>query len=215
MSGDRSLSKRPMQRVIDPLTRMGARIRVRRRPSAAHHPRRRPSPDRLRPDRPQRAGQERRHPRRPADRGAHVGARAGADPRSYRARARRVRRAGRRRRPDACRIEGGQRLQPVARSRCPGDISSATFWMALAAGTPGGAVEIEGVGLNPSRTDIVDLDPPRRRRGRRRTSRARGDGEPIGRLRVALRRAPQLRDRAGRRSRASSTRFRRSPRLRP
>ena len=30
----------------------------------------------------------------------------------------------------------------------PGDVSSATFWIALAAGTPGAEREIEGVGLN-------------------------------------------------------------------
>ena len=39
----------------------------------------------------------------------------------------------------------------------PGDISSAAFWAALAAGTPGGDVTIEGVGLNPTRTGVLDI----------------------------------------------------------
>jgi 3-phosphoshikimate 1-carboxyvinyltransferase len=39
----------------------------------------------------------------------------------------------------------------------PGDISSAAFWCALAAGTPGGHVVIEGVGLNPSRRGFLEV----------------------------------------------------------
>jgi 3-phosphoshikimate 1-carboxyvinyltransferase len=81
-------------------------------------------------------------------------------------------------------IDGGQTLRARDLS-VPGDISSATFWMALAAGTPGGEVEIDGVGLNPSRTDILDII--------RRTGAAvsvddetGGAGEPMGRLRVAF-----------------------------
>ncbi len=81
-------------------------------------------------------------------------------------------------------IQGGQRLHPV-RLPVPGDISSATFWMALAAGTPGASVEIQGVGLNPSRTDIVDLI---RRAGAGVTTEVEGsgEGEPIGRLLVTF-----------------------------
>jgi 3-phosphoshikimate 1-carboxyvinyltransferase len=39
----------------------------------------------------------------------------------------------------------------------PGDISSAVFWLVLAAGTPGSDLLIEGVGLNPSRTSVLDV----------------------------------------------------------
>jgi 3-phosphoshikimate 1-carboxyvinyltransferase len=53
-------------------------------------------------------------------------------------------------------VEGGQRLRP-ADLVVPGDISSAAFWCALAAGTPGGDVAIEGVGLNPTRTAVLDV----------------------------------------------------------
>jgi 3-phosphoshikimate 1-carboxyvinyltransferase len=39
----------------------------------------------------------------------------------------------------------------------PGDISSAAFWMAAAALHPDGHVRVRGVGLNPSRTAIIDV----------------------------------------------------------
>jgi 3-phosphoshikimate 1-carboxyvinyltransferase len=39
----------------------------------------------------------------------------------------------------------------------PGDISSAVFWAAAAAGLPGSRIEIEDVGLNPSRTAVLDV----------------------------------------------------------
>ena len=58
--------------------------------------------------------------------------------------------------PGAVTIEGGQRL--AARDLAvPGDLSSAAFWAALAAGTPGGSVTIDGVGLNPTRTTVLDI----------------------------------------------------------
>ncbi|MBP7568959.1 MAG: 3-phosphoshikimate 1-carboxyvinyltransferase [Acidobacteria bacterium] len=53
-------------------------------------------------------------------------------------------------------VEGGARLHGVD-ARVPGDLSSATFWMAAAAGMAGGWVEIEGVGLNPTRTAILGV----------------------------------------------------------
>ena len=45
----------------------------------------------------------------------------------------------------------------------PGDISGAAFWGALAGGDARRSVEIEGVGLNPTR-----IGAPRRARARRR-----------------------------------------------
>ncbi len=39
----------------------------------------------------------------------------------------------------------------------PGDISSAAFWMVAAALVPGSEVLLKGVGLNPSRTGILDV----------------------------------------------------------
>jgi 3-phosphoshikimate 1-carboxyvinyltransferase len=53
-------------------------------------------------------------------------------------------------------IEGGQRLRGRA-ARVPGDISSAAFPAAAAAALGGSEVRIEGVGLNPSRTAVLDV----------------------------------------------------------
>jgi len=39
----------------------------------------------------------------------------------------------------------------------PGDISSAAFWLVAAAITPGAELTVENVGLNPSRTGILDV----------------------------------------------------------
>jgi 3-phosphoshikimate 1-carboxyvinyltransferase len=79
-------------------------------------------------------------------------------------------------------IEGGQslRARPL---QVPGDISSATFWIALAAATPGADIEIHGVGLNPTRTAVLDVI---RRVGASIETIAGGtrDGEPVGRIRV-------------------------------
>ena len=75
-------------------------------------------------------------------------------------------------------ITGGQRLE--ARSlTVPGDFSSAAFWMVAAAALPGSRVEIEDVGLNPTRTALVGV---LQRFGARVTVRP-GDtavGEPSG-----------------------------------
>jgi 3-phosphoshikimate 1-carboxyvinyltransferase len=39
----------------------------------------------------------------------------------------------------------------------PGDLSSAAFWAAAAAGIPGASVTIDGVGLNPTRTAFLGI----------------------------------------------------------
>jgi 3-phosphoshikimate 1-carboxyvinyltransferase len=53
-------------------------------------------------------------------------------------------------------IAGGQR--GLGRSlRVPGDFSSAAFWMVAAAALPGSTVVIEDVGLNPTRTGLIDV----------------------------------------------------------
>jgi 3-phosphoshikimate 1-carboxyvinyltransferase len=79
-------------------------------------------------------------------------------------------------------IDGGQRLAATS-LRVPGDISSAAFWAALAAGLPGSDIVVEGVGLNPSRTGLLDV---LRRAGAEveATTDDERSGEPIGRLRV-------------------------------
>jgi len=78
------------------------------------------------------------------------------------------------------RIAGGQAL----RGRdlvVPGDASSAAFWVALAAGTPGAEIEIEGVGLNPTRTAMLEFV---RRAGAKIEIHIESEdaGEPVGRI---------------------------------
>jgi 3-phosphoshikimate 1-carboxyvinyltransferase len=53
-------------------------------------------------------------------------------------------------------IRGGQRPQ-AASVEVPGDISSAAFWMVAAAALPGSEIVIDGVGLNPTRTGILEV----------------------------------------------------------
>jgi len=79
-------------------------------------------------------------------------------------------------------IEGAQELAPVA-AVIPGDLSSAAFWLAAAAGVPGGEVEIEGVGLNATRAAILEV---LRRAGAEVGADVDSDEghEPTGRVRV-------------------------------
>jgi 3-phosphoshikimate 1-carboxyvinyltransferase len=53
-------------------------------------------------------------------------------------------------------IDGGQRLTGQDLS-VPGDFSSAAFWLVAAAALPGSNVVVEDVGLNPTRTALVDV----------------------------------------------------------
>lgn len=53
-------------------------------------------------------------------------------------------------------LSGGQMLTPQ-QLPVPGDFSSAAFWMVGAAARPGSRVEIHDVGLNPTRTALVDV----------------------------------------------------------
>jgi 3-phosphoshikimate 1-carboxyvinyltransferase len=85
----------------------------------------------------------------------------------------------------------------------PGDFSSAAFWMVAAAARPGSRVELEDVGLNPSRTSLLDV---LRRLGARVTVEATGaaageprgtvivEGDRIGRVDIAPEEVPGLID---------------------
>jgi 3-phosphoshikimate 1-carboxyvinyltransferase len=53
-------------------------------------------------------------------------------------------------------VAGGQRLAGQHLD-VPGDFSSAAFWLVAAAAIPGSRVEIDGVGLNPTRTALLDV----------------------------------------------------------
>lgn len=53
-------------------------------------------------------------------------------------------------------IQGGGQLTPQEEIRVPGDISSAAFLLAAAAMLPGSELLIRDVGINPTRTGILD-----------------------------------------------------------
>ena len=156
IAGDESLSRRPMRRVIVPLERMGARIAS----NDGRPPLRIDGNSHLRPidfhtevpsaqvksavllaglhaegeTRVTEAVQTRDH----TERGLKA---FGVD----------VERVGL-----TVAIKGGQRPQAAA-LRVPGDISSAAFWMVAAASLPDSEVVVDEVGLNPTRTAIIDV----------------------------------------------------------
>ena len=84
--------------------------------------------------------------------------------------------------PNGISVEGGQRLGPRDLT-VPGDISWAAFWCVLAAGTPGSDVTVTNVGLNPTRTAILDV---LRRAGAEITvdETNTGSAEPAGSIRI-------------------------------
>jgi 3-phosphoshikimate 1-carboxyvinyltransferase len=155
MIGDASLSRRPMRRVIEPLSRMGARIdaidghaplTVRGTTLTAVH----------------------YAPPVPSAQvksavilaGLHAeGTTSVTEPAQTRDHTERALTAfgftvtvdGRTVSIDGNQRGGGQRLL------VPGDFSSAAFWMAAAAALPGSQVVLEEVGLNPTRTGLVDV----------------------------------------------------------
>jgi 3-phosphoshikimate 1-carboxyvinyltransferase len=180
-TGDASLSRRPMRRVIEPLTRMGATIESRdgRPPLAIHgthlhaiaHA----------PDVPSAqvksavllAGLH-------AD--GYTSVLEPAPTRDHTERALEAFGARVTRNGLEVGIEGGQQLR-AADLVVPGDISSAVFWLALAAGTPGSSLTITGVGLNPTRTAVLDV--LRRAGALIETSTHHGTaGEPAGTIHV-------------------------------
>lgn len=156
LTGDASLSRRPMGRVIEPLQRMGARIE----------------------------SQEGRAPLRilPVDglqgirfespvasaqiksclllAGLYAQGRTEVhEPEASRDHTERMLRAfgvTLEARPGYAALQGGQRLSGT-RIEVPADISSAAFYMAGAAMTPGSDVTLTDVGVNPTRTGIIEV----------------------------------------------------------
>ena len=177
MTGDASLQRRPMRRIIDPLTKMGARIDARdgRPPltieggslhGITHEPQV-PSAQvksgvllaGLHASGRTRVGEvipTRDHTERALE---AFGVRVARD-------------------TTGVEVEGGQRLQAQTLT-VPGDISGAAFWAALAGGTPGSSIHIDGVGLNLSRIAVLEMF----RRAGVRVDFSRDDeraGEPVG-----------------------------------
>jgi 3-phosphoshikimate 1-carboxyvinyltransferase len=79
-------------------------------------------------------------------------------------------------------LRAGQRLS-AQQAEVPGDVSSATFWAVAAAALPGSDVAMEDVGLNPTRTFLLEV---LRRAGARVDVEVTATrlGEPRGSLRV-------------------------------
>jgi 3-phosphoshikimate 1-carboxyvinyltransferase len=78
-------------------------------------------------------------------------------------------------------VEGGQRPQPRD-FRVPGDVSSAAFWIVAAAARPGWKLRVNQVGLNPSRTGLLGILA--RMGARVREFEHSNLGEPIGTLEI-------------------------------
>ncbi|PYR88706.1 MAG: 3-phosphoshikimate 1-carboxyvinyltransferase [Acidobacteria bacterium] len=181
LGGDESLARRPMRRVIEPLTSMGATIAASEgRPpltidganlhAIAHAP---DVPSAQVKSAVLLAGlhaEGRTSVREPAPTRDHT-------ERALEAFGAHVVRDG-----STIAIDGGQRLHAID-ARIPGDISSAVFWLALAAGIPDSEITIEDVGLNPSRSAVLDV---LRRSGARIETSMDQDraGEPIGSIHV-------------------------------
>jgi 3-phosphoshikimate 1-carboxyvinyltransferase len=153
--GDASLSRRPMRRVIEPLERMGARIDATdgHAPVTIHGTRLRALTH---------------QPETPSAQvksavllaGLHAeGTTSVIEPAATRDHTERALTAfGGTVTVDGMTVSvtGGQRLLGQTLS-VPGDFSSAAFWLVGAAALPGSRVEIEGVGLNPTRTALLEI----------------------------------------------------------
>lgn len=155
MIGDESLSRRPMRRVIEPLSRMGARIEA----TDGHAPLTirggRLTGIAFRPEIPSAqvksavllAGLHAEgstsvtEPAQTRDHTERALATFGYD----------VQVSGL-----TTTLRGGQKGAPRTVS-IPGDFSSAAFWLVAAAALPGSRVEIADVGLNPTRTGLLDV----------------------------------------------------------
>ena len=153
LTGDASLRRRPMRRIIEPLSRMGARV----------------------------AGELDRPPLTVA--GSHLAGidftptvpsaqvksavllaglhaegvttvRETAATRDHTERALPMFGVELRRGDGGIALDGGQRLRP-AELDVPGDLSSAAFWAVAAAALPGSDLTLEDVGLNPGRTAVL------------------------------------------------------------
>ncbi len=157
LTGDDSLRTRPMGRVIDPLRRMGARISARRGDTLAPIAIRGGNLRAIQYEMPVFSAQVKSalllaglsvegrtritEPVPTRDHTEKMLAAMGAP----------VVREGR-----SVTIHRPGRLQPLA-MRVPGDISSAAPWLVLGACHPDAELIIEGVGVNPTRTGLLDI----------------------------------------------------------
>jgi 3-phosphoshikimate 1-carboxyvinyltransferase len=180
LGGDESLSRRPMRRVIDPLSKMGATITA----VDGHPPLTIDGAD-LRPITYAPAVPSAQVKSAVLLAGLHASGRTEViEPAATRDHTERALEAfGVRVDRDGLSVslEGGQRLRATDLV-IPGDISSAVFWLVLAAGLPGSTLDVEGVGLNPTRSAVLDI--LRRAGAEVETDLASGTGEPVGTIHV-------------------------------
>ena len=155
MFGDASLSRRPMRRVIAPLELMGARIDAvdGRPPLTVHGTKLRPIAHV--PDTPSAQVKS-----AVLLAGLHTeGTTSVTEPAATRDHTERALAAfGGHADVDGLTVSvtGGQRLQGRELA-VPGDFSSAAFWLVAAAAIPGSRIEIDEVGLNPTRTALLGV----------------------------------------------------------
>jgi 3-phosphoshikimate 1-carboxyvinyltransferase len=153
--GDASLSRRPMRRVIEPLERMGARLEA-----VDGHPPLTVHGARLHPIAFQSPTPSAQVKSAVLLAGLHAeGVTSVTEPASTRDHTERALTAF----GGASAVEGltvsvagGQQLRGQTLT-VPGDFSSAAFWLVGAAALPGSRIEIEGVGLNPTRTALLGV----------------------------------------------------------
>ena len=157
LTGDDSLQRRPMDRVAEPLRRMGAEV-------SGRGPRCQP-PIRLRGGRL--SAIEHRSPVASAQvksavllAGLHAAGETRviepAPSRDHTERMLRAFGADIQTEGPVVRVRGGAQLI-ATEIRVPGDISAAAFLLVAAAITPGARVTVENVGLNPTRTGALDV----------------------------------------------------------
>jgi 3-phosphoshikimate 1-carboxyvinyltransferase len=203
LSGDASLSRRPMRRVIEPLERMGARIEAAdgRPPLTIHG-----APLHAITYRPDVPSAQVKSAVLLA--GLHAsGTTTVVEPAQTRDHTERALQAfggdvqldlsGR-----SVAVTGGQTFAAQTLA-VPGDFSSAAFWMVAAAASPGSRIHIDDVGLNPTRTGLLGI---LRRFGARvevevtssEAGEPRGtivvEGDRVGRVEIAPEEVPGLID---------------------
>jgi 3-phosphoshikimate 1-carboxyvinyltransferase len=156
MGGDESLSRRPMKRVIVPLERMGARITSRDgRPPLTIEGVASPTPIDFEPEVP--SAQVKSAVLLAGLHGHGVTrVRESTPTRDHTERALAAFGVDVVTSAQGISVQGGQRLSAHSLS-VPGDISSAAFWMVAAASLSGSEIVIDHVGLNPSRTGIIEI----------------------------------------------------------
>jgi len=184
LTGDASLTRRPMRRVTEPLTSMGADIATSESGTA---------PIRLQPPASSLHGIRYESPVASAQvksalllAGLYAEGRTELiEPEASRDHSERMLRAfgvELEAKPGFAALEGGQDLTAVD-IEIPADISSAAFFLVGAAITPGAEVTLQCVGLNPTRTGIIDILHALNADIRIDNERTLG-GEPVGDIHV-------------------------------